>query len=510
MKKTTLSTLGKIMIGAILSFLLSSIFLYIGERQTIANIMPSWNDEDFYWQQIKAVLHYGQPLGYYGYDGSHAIIGNFGFHGFVILLPYILFCAVFGLQFNSIALANMILVSISIAVYCLLYRPGLKRLFVFSVYIFSPMLLFYINTGMMEGENYFFAITIALLMVYIKNNQAGKKATIVLGILIVWALFSKVTWTLFIFPYVLIILKNKTKLPALCKCVIAALITMFSGIVGYSAFLLCSADYFKGSSLIEAYINIVYTEGLLQGIVFIFKNIFENIVSTWFKFDSPWICVCGLFVIGILIIAVWFFVFGRGDLFYGIPILVMAGYIIGVAFLYAGGGAAVRTVYPAAVFAQVFILVILFDLEMSKIHWGTYMLSFIFFFAGFILQYKGDYDYRTYYVRENIPLYEEIEKYMANIEVDALAASPWENTLVMAINSYPETIYELFMPTGIGINYYRDIPQVLTEFKAKYILLSNDNLEDLEFLKEAGYIIIDNDNRTTLLKRNVVVDNGLQ
>ena len=85
-KKQVFYLLGKIILGMAIPFVISSIFLYLDGGQSIRKIMPSYNDEDFYFHQIKAILTYGQPLGYYGYDGSHALIGNFGFHGFIILV----------------------------------------------------------------------------------------------------------------------------------------------------------------------------------------------------------------------------------------------------------------------------------------------------------------------------------------------------------------------------------------------------------------------------------------
>ena len=78
---------------------ISSLYLLLERNhQSLFSIMPAWNDEDFYYNQIKSMLEYGRPLGYYGYNGSHAPVGTFGAHGWFILLPYVVFCKIFGLQ----------------------------------------------------------------------------------------------------------------------------------------------------------------------------------------------------------------------------------------------------------------------------------------------------------------------------------------------------------------------------------------------------------------------------
>lgn len=37
-----------------------------------------YNDEVSWYNQVAAVVEYGKPLGYYGYNGSYAKIGTFG------------------------------------------------------------------------------------------------------------------------------------------------------------------------------------------------------------------------------------------------------------------------------------------------------------------------------------------------------------------------------------------------------------------------------------------------
>ena len=68
-----------IVLAIVLPFIISTIYLAI-IRQNIFSIKPCWNDESLYYNQIKSVLEYGHPLGYFGYGGSHARFLNFGAH----------------------------------------------------------------------------------------------------------------------------------------------------------------------------------------------------------------------------------------------------------------------------------------------------------------------------------------------------------------------------------------------------------------------------------------------
>lgn len=489
----------KSIIGVILPFLVSGIFLYIHEGQLIANIMPTWNDEDFYYHQIKAILEYGQPLGYYGYDGSHAMFGNFGFHGFIILLPYVLFSAVFGLEYYTIALVNILFLSITNIVYMLLYKPDLKRLLSFAVLVLSPMVMFYTNTNMMEGENYFFAIISALLMVYILHGQNTEKITVVLGMIIVWAVLSKVTWTILVLPYMLILLRNR-RLKNFYKVIVSIAITALCGVTGYLIFCIFRADYFKGLSVVGHYVEYLSAEGLVQGIPLMIKKIIDNFVLTWCSAQPVWLEVSRIFIIIILLMTLVFFYFNdKEDYLAIIPSIVILGFIVGVAALYAGGGPAIRTIYSGAVFAEAFMLVNLLRTEGYHKKKKWFAVLFFFFLSGFIIQKMGSWDYRNYYDEAYESDYEKIRHYMSNIQLDTSASEPWENTLVMVMDSVPAQIYELCMPVGTGINYYMDIPEAASDIQAKYILLSIDNLEDLNNLEAAGFTVLSSDEKTVLL-----------
>ena len=119
--------IGLLLFCFLIMILLSSLYL-LKDHQNIVNVIPEWNDEHFYYNQIMAMLKYGRPLGYYGYEGSHALFGNYGAHGFMILVPYALFALFAGFRYNTIAIVNHFLFAIAIYVYWKLLKPSWLKL----------------------------------------------------------------------------------------------------------------------------------------------------------------------------------------------------------------------------------------------------------------------------------------------------------------------------------------------------------------------------------------------
>ena len=462
--------------------------------------MPAWNDEDFYYNQLKSVLQYGHPLGYYGYDGSHAPIGNFGAHGWFILLPYVVFSKIFGLHFNTIAVVNLLLMTILIIVYEFLFKPSILKVLFFTTILSAPMCVFYSNTAMMEGENYFYGMLSAVLMAYISDNRKAKMSNYVLGIVILFAMLSKVTWAILIFPYVLILFENKG-INILGKWLISVGI-MFVGVGGaYSFFKLFAAPYFENSYLLDIYYVKLKELGIGQGLNYVLQDFGKNIQLTFLTYDEKWLDISKNYILTVLIFALMYFIIGslikkKKHMF--IPVVILGGFLSGVMLLYAAGGYAIRTSFPAAMFAATYIYVRSED----KILFPLCGASLVFLVMTLYVQRCYGFDCRTWYYSKDDELYIQLEQYMSNIEVDdTLGVVPWRNTVAIPLNAYPNRIIELFSPAGIGINYYNEIPQELDEFKANYVLLDESATSDIERLKNNGFSILDQYYNSVLLER---------
>ena len=490
-----------ILFAVMIPMAVSSLFLalYPLGHQSFFSIMPSWNDEDFYYNQVKSILQYGHPLGYYGYDGSHASVGNFGAHGWFILIPSILFCGIFGLHFNSVAIMNHVLFSLVILLYGILFKPKLRECVLWSICIFSPMVLFYSNTWMMEGYNYFLALLAALIFAYVsKYEQSSNKAYILLMCIVVIASFSKITWVALAFPAILILLK-KYEIKAVWRCVIGFIVTIFWMIVTWVLYGLFSASYFSNSYNIDIYRQLIEKKGLLQGITEIIVDFKENIVATFSTYDFKWIDISKNYIVFILILTIVFTIVAR-NLTRGmyIPLFVLGGFIGGTILLYASEGYAIRTITPAALFACAYMVAML---PKGVVKYIILIGHIVFLIGTMYVQHNYGFDARTWYTVMDEEKYEDIEETLECIVINENADTAWENTVMVPLDSYPDRIIELFLPAGVGINYYLTLPESITELKAKYILMSQDNISRIDMLEDSGYKILEEIEGAVILER---------
>lgn len=481
---------------AIAPLFISSFFLMLeSHSHNLFTVMPSFSDEDFYFNQIKSILKYGHPLGYYGFDGSHAIIGNFGAHGWFILLPYVIFCKLFGLQFNSMAIMNNMLLCIAIIVYEVLFKPSLKRLILFVMLISSPMIVIYTNTLMVETESYFFAIISALLMVKIVQNSDNKKIQIILTITVIWAMLSKVTWIVLLFPTALIIMKPVRKFHKPVKCILAGGITLLIAGISYWFYHIFTAPYFSGIEVLEASIDMVKTGISYSKVRAVLEIIYDNMVVTFGHYDVKYINISRYYIIIVAILTLAYWVFNKGKDMSFIPAFILWGYIIGILSFYRGGEQAIRNIYPAALFAVVYMYAFS---HTNQFRYIIYAVILIFVLSTFVVQLRDGDKGRTWYTKEDDSKYAEAQTFMDHITPLEDADSPWENTLGISLQYYPDGIYELFTPTGIGINYYRELPLENTE-RPQYFLLPKD-AEGVQVLMDRGYTKLDENYKVVILK----------
>lgn len=96
------------------------------------------NDELIYYKQVEAILDYGYPQGYFGFNESHALKLSFAAWSPVLLLPWVLWGLVFGWNLLSPILCNIFLLTLAMFLFTLLARPTWRQMgiltFLFSLY----------------------------------------------------------------------------------------------------------------------------------------------------------------------------------------------------------------------------------------------------------------------------------------------------------------------------------------------------------------------------------------
>jgi len=237
----------------------------------IFDVVPYFNDEVNYWHLVADMLEYGKPIGYMGFYGSHAPVGTFGFHGFVILLPYYVFAKMFGLHFYTLAICNMVLVSLALLSFILLLRPSIKNMLVTGALVTLPSMVskFY-STSMLEGLNVFLAVLFGVL--FVKILDTGRKRYMVAAwLLMVFAVLAKVTWVICVPPLAMVCLKGRLRRRAAGSSFLTAVISL----VGYKVYSLFSAPYYQSKFM--DFRDVFAERGIVKGSLIMLRETFYDL-----------------------------------------------------------------------------------------------------------------------------------------------------------------------------------------------------------------------------------------
>nr|WP_300797154.1 hypothetical protein [uncultured Acetatifactor sp.] len=109
------------------------------------------NDELIYYKQVEAILEYGYPRGYFGFNESHALKLSFAAWSPALMLPWVLWGLLFGWNLLSPVLCNLFLLAGAMLLYGMLAKPDWKQTGIISLLFFLYMpFSWYMLCGMPE------------------------------------------------------------------------------------------------------------------------------------------------------------------------------------------------------------------------------------------------------------------------------------------------------------------------------------------------------------------------
>lgn len=113
----------------VIPFLFCVIYLLISGKglYDVSLIDSSWNDELIYFKQTEAIVKYGVPAGYFGYDENHSMYLSLAAWSPVLSFPWIIWGKLFGWTMVSPFLCNMFLYGTAMALFVLLINPKWKQ-----------------------------------------------------------------------------------------------------------------------------------------------------------------------------------------------------------------------------------------------------------------------------------------------------------------------------------------------------------------------------------------------
>ncbi|MBQ7926513.1 MAG: hypothetical protein IJ335_09510, partial [Lachnospiraceae bacterium] len=110
-----------------------------------------WNDELFYFKQVEAIVDYGYPRGYYGFNESHALKLSFAAWSPVLVFPWIIWGKLFGWTYLSPIICNIVLLTLACFLFVWLVKPSWKQIGLLAMlFALFPLYVRYMLSGMPE------------------------------------------------------------------------------------------------------------------------------------------------------------------------------------------------------------------------------------------------------------------------------------------------------------------------------------------------------------------------
>lgn len=265
---------------------LFAVSICFGYKGSVEIYVPIWNDEISWWSQIDALIQYGHPLGYVGYNETHAQIGTFGPWGIAPLLPYALFGKIFGWQLHSMAIANTCFLSLSLLLLIIMTRPTNRQIIlIMIIYLSSYITIVYSFSSMAEGLRYSCAIILSGFLIWLSKgyrsggcgNSRKTKVAIFLGIFFtLYCICVYLVFSLAVFPIVLLLLGRRKRINPLRNLLAAIVITAVVAVLSNKLVSMVSCPYCEESTL-QILADQIKAEGLYQGACFALNNFFNNL-----------------------------------------------------------------------------------------------------------------------------------------------------------------------------------------------------------------------------------------
>lgn len=236
-----------------------------------------WNDEACYYSLVKSWLEGGQPYGFWGYNGAHALLGTNGPWGVPVILPYALFGFMFGWNASSLVYANITFLCLANLLFLFLTKPEgkvLKRLVLIQVV--SGVSILYLTTGMSEPLRFSMAIVLAGILYKLLFLESGKAFRYFIAPLVILLFMQMYIFLGFVIPiYVWAILPEES----LPKRIITGLVTMVlvtGASYGLLHFTSCTYSIGKMDNILTA-----LRSGVLEGIMTFLRYLLDSIKGLW-------------------------------------------------------------------------------------------------------------------------------------------------------------------------------------------------------------------------------------
>ncbi len=232
------------------------------------------NDNLFYYKQVEGMVKYGIPQGYFGFNESNAQIFSFAAWSPVALFPWALWGRIFGWNYASLLVCNILLLSLVLALIVYWVRPDWKQMLFTAVMLATfPSITRYLMSCLAETIMVAFVLLFyGMALGYARQESRGK----LIGMFVI---AGYLTWIrpymalLLLLPGLFLFLKNKKRGLLVTGGTMLINVVAYFGISAYF-----TADYFQG----------LYNFSLFSGFreYGVFKGTYQLILQVLSTLDS--------------------------------------------------------------------------------------------------------------------------------------------------------------------------------------------------------------------------------
>lgn len=261
----------------------------------------TWNDELYYYKLVEAVLEHGYPQGYYGFNETHALKLSFAAWSPVLLVPWIIWGAIFGWNLMSPILCNMVMISLAIFLFTYLTKPKKWQMLGMAVMLatFTPMVRY--TFACMPEITCFFLIIVFLGLAISYCEKASVWKIVLMFILSALATLMRPYFILFmLLPGYYWFKKRKMA---------GTFGTL--GIIGITGVIYAAIKYYLGAEYFTdlfstEWIEKFFTDGFFAGVKFILYKLYHVGINFFQMFVESFISglPAGALFVGFILILV--------------------------------------------------------------------------------------------------------------------------------------------------------------------------------------------------------------
>ena len=230
-----------------------------------------WNDELFYFKQVEAIVNYGFPRGYFGFNESHALKLSFAAWSPVLVWPWVIWGLLFGWNLMTPIWCNIFLLTLAMVIFVWLVRPTWKQLGILTLLflLYTPFVR-YMLSGMPEIICFSMLIVFYSIAInYLRKNTGGKLALlfVLAGLM---TLMRPYLLLFLVLPAVLWVMKSKWK-GLIGSGVVAGIVLFFYALIKHYL----GAEYFAPLFFTD-WITAFFERGLFGGLQYFCSKLYWN------------------------------------------------------------------------------------------------------------------------------------------------------------------------------------------------------------------------------------------